>query len=67
MNLQRLQRRAHIAGLGIKAAMTWLIFNLEPVGSEDKLEYRADYKTAKRQFDQALLKDREARLNGRVS
>lgn len=67
MNPERLQRPPSITGLRFKAAIRWLIFALEPIGSTEKMECRAEYKTAKRQLDLALLKQREARLNRRVS
>lgn len=63
MNLEGLQRRAQMAGLHLRVALKWLIFALEPIGSEDKMEYRAEYKTAMRQLDRARLKEREAQLN----
>lgn len=67
MKTKQMQRPPSITGLRIKSAIRWLIFALEPIGSTEKVEYRAEYKTAKRQLDRALLKQREAQLNRRVS
>lgn len=66
MNLERLQRTARFAGLRLRVALTWLAFELEPAGSNAKRYLRANYKTAKHELNQALLRDREARMNRRA-
>lgn len=66
MNLKRLQRSADLMSLRLKVALKWLIFELEPAGSNAKRYLRAEYKTAKRQLEHALLKQREARMNRRA-
>lgn len=65
MNLETAQRKARLLGLRIKVGLTWLAYEVEPVGSNAKRALRANYKTAKYQLNQALLRDREARMNRR--
>ena len=66
MNLEKLQRKARLTGLRLRVGLTWLAFELEPSGSNAKRYLRANYKTAKNELNQALLRDREARMNRRV-
>ena len=66
MNLKKLQRKARITGLRLRVGLTWLAFELEPAGSNAKRSLRANYKTAEYDLNQALLRDREARMNRRV-
>ncbi|WP_375191834.1 hypothetical protein [Marinobacter sp.] len=66
MNLKRLQSAAELLRLRLRVGLTWLIVELEPAGSTERRSLMADYKTANHQYNQALLRQREARMNRRA-
>lgn len=66
MNRQTLQRKADIAASAVQVALAWLPTKFEPQYTDAHKVLMADYRYARRQFDQALLRDREARMNRRA-
>lgn len=67
MNTQRIQRKLRITGLRIKAGFFWLIAELEPAGSSESETVLKNYARAHGELQRALLKDREADMNRRIS
>lgn len=66
MNLKRLQRKAHLLSLHAQVFLAWVPLQFEPPGTGAYRVLRADFKYAQNRLNQALLREREARMNRRA-
>jgi len=67
MKQTTLHRKAHILKLRLVCWLRWLIVEMEPAESTEFRSVASRYAQAKGQLNNALLRERERRMNGRVS